>query len=271
MNILMISADVSVVAGDRGPFYYMLEEFHQHFERIDVIGLKPKRIVSTRVFENVHLNHPTRGKLFQPAFIVRTGERLLKEREYAFAISHDYNLFYNGLGTYLLHRRTGLPYFSEIHHVPGHPRAAGAREVFDRICTRFYTRWVQNKALAIRVVNAGQLPGLLKSWGVREEKIAVLYSLYIDFNTFRPKPGEARKDYDLVYCGRMVPNKGLFIILEALSIIKEKHPRTRLLLIGRGPLDEKVDRFIAGKGLSSQVDRIPWVAGSEDLADHYRR
>ena len=94
MNIIMISADVSVVAGDQGPFYYMLEEFHRHFDRIDVIGLKPARVERKVVFGNVHLHHPARGKLFQPLFIVRTGRRLLEERPYAFAVSHDYNFFY---------------------------------------------------------------------------------------------------------------------------------------------------------------------------------
>jgi hypothetical protein len=41
-NILMVSADRSVVAGERGPFYYMLEEFCRHWDRIDVIGTRPE-------------------------------------------------------------------------------------------------------------------------------------------------------------------------------------------------------------------------------------
>lgn len=270
MNIMMISADVSVVAGDKGPFYYMLEEFHNHFDRIDVIGLKPARIVSEQIFGNVFLHHPKRGKLFQPAFILRTGLKLLNERSYAFAVSHDYNLFYNGLGAYLLHRKTGLPYFSEIHHVPGYPRAACFREVFDRFCTRFYTRWVQNHALAIRVVNAVQLPELLTRWGIKKEKIQVLYSLYLDLDAYRSNETAPQKKYDLVYCGRFVPNKGIFIILKALKLLKEKHPHIRLLLIGRGPLEIKVSRYIEDNGLNDHVDRIPWVAGTEDLADLYR-
>jgi glycosyltransferase involved in cell wall biosynthesis len=271
MNIIMISADVSVVAGDRGPFYYMLEEFHRHFDRIDVIGLEPARRENDRVFGNVHLNHPERGKLFQPAFIVRTGKRLMKERHYAFAISHDYNFFYNGLGAYLLHRKTGLPYFSEIHHVPGHPRAASFRERVDRFCTRLYTRWVQKHALAIRVVNAGQLPALLESWGVRREKIRVLYSLYMDFDTYRPREGEREKAFDLVFCGRLVPNKGIFILLEALGILKRKRGNIKLLMIGRGPLEGAIEDHLNRKGLSDSVERVPWVADTEELARLYSR
>ncbi|MBD3293842.1 MAG: glycosyltransferase [Armatimonadia bacterium] len=269
MNIMMISADVSVTAGDKGPFYYMLEEFHRHFDRIDVIGLRPAQRLHDRIFGNVFLHHPRRGKLFQPFFIRRTGTRLMRERDYAFAVSHDYNLFYNGLGAYLLHRKSGLPYISEIHHVPGHPRAANLREVVDRICTRFYVRWVQKHALAIRVVNAREQPGLLTGWGVRPDKIKVLYSLYMDFDTYHPQP--APKEYDLMFCGRLVGNKGLFIILDALEILKRERPDARLLVVGRGPLEHALDRRIRRSGLSAHVHRIAWVADTKALAELYRR
>jgi glycosyltransferase involved in cell wall biosynthesis len=269
MNIMMISADVSVVAGDKGPFYYMLEEFHRHFDRIDVIGLRPARREHDRIFGNVHLHHPHRGKLFQPFFICKTGRRLLEEREYAFAVSHDYNFFYNGLGAYWLHRKTGLPYFSEIHHVPGYPRAANLREVVDRICTRFYVRWVQKHALAIRVVNAREQPELMARWGVRPDKVKVLYSLYMDFDTYHP--AEAEKEYDLMYCGRLVGNKGLFILLDALALLKREHPKVRLLMVGRGPLEGAVDDHIRRAGLAENVHRIAWVADTKELAELYRR
>lgn len=269
MNIIMISADVSVTAGDRGPFYYMLEGFHQHFDRIDVIGLKPARHERKEIFGNVFLHHPDHGKLKQPWFILNTGRRLIEERPYAFAISHDYNVFYNGLGAYLLHRKTGIPYFSEIHHVPGYPRASGLRERFDRFCTRLYTRWVQHRALAIRVVNSVQLPDLLVRWGVAREKIRVLYSLYMDFDIYHP--ANVEKEYDLVFCGRLVPNKGLFIILEALRILKRKHPAIRLLIIGRGPLKDQVSKFVAQHDLVDNVHFIDWVADTRALADLYRK
>jgi glycosyltransferase involved in cell wall biosynthesis len=269
MNIIMISADVSVVAGDKGPFYYMLEAFGRHFDRIDVIGLKPGRREKEVVFGNVHLHHPSRGKLFQPGFILKTGKRLMKERPYAFAVSHDYNFFYNGFGAHLLHRKTGLPYISEIHHVPGHPKASSFREKVDRFCTRLYVRWVQNHALAIRVVNGKELPELLADWGVRPEKIVVLHSLYMDFETYRPAAME--KSHDLMFCGRLVSNKGLFILLDALEILKRKRPGIRLLIVGRGPLKEKIHRYAQDKGLTGNVEYLEWVSEAEDLADLYRR
>ena len=75
-NLLMVSADRWVVAGDKGPFYYMLEAFHQHWDRIDVIGTRPEKMDQKTVFDNVHLHHPTSGKIAQAGFIARTGKAL---------------------------------------------------------------------------------------------------------------------------------------------------------------------------------------------------
>ena len=121
-NILMVSADRSVVAGELGPFHYMLESFSRHWGRVDVIGTRPERRVATELFGNVHLHHPDGGKLRQAAFIARTGRALAAERRYAVITSHDYNPFYNGvgaffgvpsktyLGIWLAHTGFGLPF-----------------------------------------------------------------------------------------------------------------------------------------------------------------
>jgi glycosyltransferase involved in cell wall biosynthesis len=186
-------------------------------------------------------------------------------------VSHDYNFFYNGMGARLLQRKCGLPYISEIHHVPGYPRAATWRERLDRFCTRRYARWVQKHALAIRVVNSRELPELLLRWGVKPEKIRVLHSLYIDFQIFRPGSGEGKKEFDLMFCGRLVPNKGLFILLKALKILKRNRPLIRLLMVGRGPLKNKIDRFVQAEDLVENVQFVEWVADTHDLARLYRR
>jgi glycosyltransferase involved in cell wall biosynthesis len=200
---------------------------------------------------------------------VKTGMRLLRERPYAFAVSHDYNVFYNGFGAFRLHRKTGLPYISEIHHVPGYPRAATFRERVDRFCTKRYTRWVQKHALAIRVVNGRELPGLLTRWGVDPSKIKVLHSLYLDLDTYCPL--EKEKEYDLIFCGRLVPNKGIFILLEAMKILKQTRPDIRLMIVGRGPLRGRLEDFMRKARLEENVRFVEWVSESRELADLYRR
>ncbi len=271
-NILMVSADRWVVAGEQGPFHTMLEGFSRHWDRIDVIGLRPDSIEATQVFGNVHLHHPTTGKLAQPGFIERTGRRLASERPYVVITSHDYNPFYNGLGSWRISRATGIPYVAEIHHVPGHPRPASARERLDRVATRAYVKWAGSRAAAFRVVNAVELPELLKRWGVPAERIEVLPSLYLDLETFVPEPRDDDPEpCDLLMVGRLVPNKGHLQVLEALRRLRNRAiGEVRLRIIGRGPLEGALERFIRQHGLQGHVERVPWVAEVSGLAGHYR-
>lgn len=288
-NILMVSADRWVVAGDKGPFHYMLEGFRKHWERVDVIGMRPGSVVDTRPFDNVHLHHPTSGgaltgKLRQAGFIADTGRRLAAERPYTVITSHDYDPFYNGWGSWRISKAMGIPYVAEIHHVPGHPRAATLRERFDRWATRRYARWAATRAAGFRVVNAGELPALLRGWGVPDERIHVLPSLYLDLDVDRPAPDAAADgepaagpgsafECDILVVGRMVPSKGFDSVLRAFrALVKTRGlPDLRLRMVGRGPEVESLLGFVRSEGLAGQVEHIPWVADAEGLADQYRK
>lgn len=269
-NLMMVSGDRWVVAGERGPFHYMLEEFSRHWERIDVIGRRPARREHERVFGNVHLHHPDSGRLRTPWYVRSTGLRLAAERPYVAITSHDYSPFLNALGSRWISLRTGIPVLSELHHVAGYPRAADLRERFDRSFSRAYARWALGWAAGFRVVNAVELPQLLTGWGVPRERIHVLPSLYLDFETFRPRAAEP--DVDLTFCARLVSNKGVLDVLEAVRrLARRERPDLRLRLIGRGPLEARVERFVARHRLERHVERVPWVESAEQLAELFCR
>ena len=271
-NVLMVSADRSVVAGERGPFHYMLETFSRHWDRVDVIGTRPARVEQTQVFGNVHLHHPTTGKLRQAGFIARTGKALAAQRPYTVITSHDYNPFYNGLGSWRISRATGIPYVAEIHHVPGHPVAATFRERLDKPLTRLYARWAAKRAAGFRVVNAGELPALLTGWGIPAERIHVLTSLYLDRQVFRPAEiGRPEPDCDILVVGRLVPNKGLPVVLEAHAQLVAQGQRQRLKVLGRGPHAALVAAHARRPEMHGLVEHVEWVETAEDLADVYRR
>lgn len=269
-NILMVSADRWVVAGEKGPFHYMLESFSRHWDRVDVIGTRPEKFEQREVFGNVHLHHPTGGKLRQARFIAEVGAGLAAERDYTVMTSHDYNPFYNGVGAWRIARATGIPWVSEIHHVPGFPTPATFRERIDRWVTRRYVRWARGKAAGFRVVNSVELPALLTSWGVPAEDIKVLPSLYLDSEVFRPR-AETPIATDLLMVGRLVPNKGIPSVLKALArLVKRGMGELSLRIVGRGPERGRIDAAIARLGLRDRVEITDWVPGAEELAEVYR-
>jgi len=268
-SILMVSADRGVVAGEQGPFFYMLESFARHWERVDVIGTRPERTVSTRPFPNVHLHHPRGGKLAQAGFIARTGRALCAERRYAVMTSHDYNPFYNGWGAWRIARATGTPWVSELHHVPGHPVAADLRERLDVRATRVYVRWAAPRVAGFRVVNGTEMPALLARWGVPAAKVHVLPSLYLDLQAFTPQ-GPADGRTDLLMVGRLVPNKGVAQVVEAVGRLHRRGLPCTLRLVGRGPERARLDAQVARLGLQAAVRFTDWVPDAAALAAAYR-
>ena len=272
MRLLMVSGDRQVTIGEKGPFDSMQELFSTWFERIDVICPRPPKKPSIfTIHDNVHFHPATCGRAGMVKYIVEKGTQLVAEQRPGLIVSHDYGWFYNGVGSAKLSARTGVPYLSELHHVPGHPVPADLRERLDKWIARRYVSWARSRTPAFRVVNSTEMPELLRSWGVREDQILVLPSLYIDLETFRPAPAPEPFEYDVAYVGRMASNKGLDRIVDALAMLKRRGVAHRAVLVGKGPLARKVRQQALDAGLGEAIQFIEWVSTPADLARIYRR
>src|SRR5688572_23695403 len=153
----MISGDRLTPTGGKGPLYETQRGFSRYFGRVDILLPRPDKPVTTRqILGNVFLHPAECGRSGLVAAWVREGERLIREHRPTLIVSHDYGLFLAGRAAARLARSTGVPYLSEIHHVPGYPIASNARERFECLATKLYLRWARERALAFRVVNAGE-------------------------------------------------------------------------------------------------------------------
>lgn len=272
MKLLMVSGDRQVTLGERGPFHSMQREFSRYFERVDVLCPSPPGEVTVRcIHDNVFFHPASCGRAGMVGYIKQRGRELIAEHRPALIVSHDYGWFYNGFGSALLSKATGVPYLSEIHHVPGYPVAADLRERFDRFVARRYVAWACSRALAFRVVNQREMPNLLRSWGVPEEQIVVLPSLYIDLEVFRADEVRSTPEFDLIYVGRMVNNKGLLQIADALALNYRGGTSARALFVGRGPFVASLRERLRAHGILDQCTFIEWVDTPSDLAALYRK
>ena len=268
----MLSGDRAVAVGERGPFYFMQEEFSKHWERVDVLCPRPDRPVTVRtIHERVHMHPADCGRLGMVGYLKREGARLLAEHGHDLLVSHDYGLFYNGVAAAALARASSTPWVSEIHHVPGRPRAANARERIDPLLNGLFVKFALARGVrAFRVVNRGEMVPFLKSWGVPDSKILVLSSLYLDLDALRPRAGVA-KDVDVLLVGRLVANKGVANLIDALAQRRAEGVPLRARIIGKGPLRASLEARARGRGLGGAVEFLDWVAGKEELAEQYRR
>ncbi len=264
----MLSGDASVAEGHEGAFYQMLRRFSSHWDRIDVICPRPAQVARTQVHGNVFLHPSPWPKALQPLFILQRGRELLSEQPYGLISSHDFGFFYNGIGAWLLTRGHDAPYVSEIHHVEGYPRAVTTRERLYRAAAMIYLRRVWRCAAAIRTVNRHEVPDLLRRLGVPEEKILYLPALYLDYEVFRPMPGTPHRT-DVLFVGRLVPNKGLFTLLNAIAQVRQTHPAVTLLILGRGPLRRALEDRVEALGLRENVTFVERVAHPQGVAELY--
>lgn len=268
----MISGDRLTPAGGKGPLYETQRGFSRYFERVDILLPRPDRAVTTRcILGNVHLHPATGGRASLVREWRRRGRELLAEHRHGLIVSHDYGLFLAGRAAAGLSRDSGVAYLSEIHHVPGYPISSNLRERFECAATKLYLRWARDRALAFRVVNAGELKPLLVQLGVPESKVLVLRSLYIDLSTFKPLETPPPREQEIVYAGRFASNKGLDKVVEALAISQARGKRFRALFIGMGPLEGLVRSRARDLRVEDLVRIRGWTDSTAELADVYRK
>ena len=259
MRLLMISGDRSLQHGRKGAFHGLLEEFRTHWDRIDVIcphdvlsDLSPDA-KSFSPMDKVFV-HPGKASVFrQPSFIVHKGRELITQHHHDVMTVHDFPPFYNGRGAKKLSKITGVPANLEIHHLVGYPRPASWREAIGRWMTEWMIGRHSRPFASVRTVNSDVRDALIR-FGVEAKKISVVPSVYLD-HTLYTGLASIKKEYDLVFCGRLVENKGLFPVLQAMIALAGK----TLLVIGDGPERASLEEYVLAQGLEHRVRFVGWL------------
>ncbi len=262
----MISGDRAILAGKRGAFWYTLEEFSKHWERIDVICPRAEHSgqwtedSTTCHFENVFF-HPSPWPLWkQPQWIAQKGKELYDEHHHDAMTVHEYPPFYNGIGALRLKKLTGIKAAAEIHHIVGHPVAASFVE---RIGYRMSRSWLPlelNRFDKVRVVNE-EVADLLQSWGIKEDKLRVVSSFYLDA-AFAGLALKAQKKVDVAFCARLEPNKGVLETIEAVAAL----PGVTLRIVGDGSQLAKAQKLVRTLHAADRITFAGWQASREDVA-----
>ena len=268
----MLSGDRSIGQGRQGPFHHTLAGLRRYWRRIDVICPRAPDASPRQPFDNVFVHPSPQGRAVQPSFIVRRGRALLAERRYDLVVTHDFGLFYNGIGARMLLSSLAAsrrpPLVSEIHHLPGVPRASGSGERASLLLHHLYVTLAWPRLAAVRVVNY-TVAAYLRRWGVPVDRIRVLSSFYLDHTIFRPY--DVPKELDVVFCARLVPNKAPLLLLDALAVASRARPGLRCAIVGEGPLQRSMERRAADLGLRQNVSFLGWLPSATDVAALYAR
>jgi len=271
VKLLFVSGDTALAQGKKGPFYYLLEEFSKYWERIDIIcpRIKNRESGIKNIFGNVFIHSSPWLIIFHPWFILKKGTEIYKKERFDIFGVHSYPPFYNDIGGRWLYNKIKTPYVLEIMHIVGYPKAANLKERVYKILNKLFIRYSANKAKAIRIINQKQVPEFLKNAGVDNEKLRYTPAFYIDLGVFKPQNLE--KKYDIVFSGRLVKNKGIILLLEAVKNLKFKIKDLKLIIVGDGPLKPEIEIYIKKNKLENNVEFSGWLPSTEDVAIIYNQ
>ncbi|OGN25618.1 MAG: hypothetical protein A3B12_00495 [Candidatus Yanofskybacteria bacterium RIFCSPLOWO2_01_FULL_44_88] len=260
-----------LASGKKGAFYSTLEEFHKYWDRIDIIAPRIKNHESRtmNLFGNVFVHVSPWPLILHPFWFLKKGVEIYKEQKFDLMTVQEFPPFYNGIGARLLWHRIKVPYILEIMHIPGYPRAASFKEKFYRGLMKIFVKFDSAKAKTVRVINKKQTPDFLKKAGISERKLFYIPAFYIDLEVFNKKNVE--KKYDLVFAARLEKNKGITNLIKAVELVKRQKPAVTLLVIGGGPLKQRLQEYIYKNGLSENIIFSGWLETAQDVSLAYNR
>jgi glycosyltransferase involved in cell wall biosynthesis len=183
------------------------------------------------------------------------------------------HLFYASVFASPLGRLAGVPVIVETPHLRERWRHGWLKShyVVDRAIGRLVDRYI-----AVSEANATYLVG---EKGIPARKVAVVPN-GVDLDRFDTRSidgGQIRRAHGLrpddrliVVIGRLEPQKGHTVLLEALPAVAARVPGVRAVLVGEGSLRRELESDAARLGLTSRVtftgycaDVVPWLAAAD--------
>ena len=121
------------------------------------------------------------------------------------------------------------------------------RKVQERVC----------RSADLVIVPSRFLAKVVRHWGVKEEKIKVVYN-GTDFKPLDLKKEEARKNIGIsgniiLSAGRLVPWKGFKMLVKIMPELIKEHNFARLVIVGDGPEMETLEIMKNNLGLQNKV------------------
>lgn len=166
---------------------------------------------------------------------------IVQDGGFQLCVAHDWL----GLPGAMAARRAGIPMIYHVHSLEVGRSARPNPQIVE------LERKGASMADTVLTVSHA-MKGQLASMGVPEEKIKVCYH-GVDAKAFSPesvKPSaqeELRLRYGLspddeviLFVGRLEPVKGVIQMLEAMPSVLANHPNAKLLIIGKGTLEDRV-------------------------------
>ncbi len=168
----------------------------------------------------------------------------------------------------LLGRLAGLPVVSTLHNIPAN---------YDR--ARFDRRWLQrltarHAATHLVAVSPTIRQQFIDAWGIPQDQISTIYNA-VPMDRYGAIPARPARETGapvvITNIGRLSPQKGQRLLLDAFALVVQQQPAVKLMIVGQGRLEEELNAHAAQLGLNEQVvftglrRDIPQVLADSDV------
>ncbi len=270
LRILMLNYEYPPLGGGAGnATYYLLREFAAFEDlHITLVTSSTHEERTEHPYENttIHfLNIEKKGNLHY-----QTNRDLLAYswkawrfcrklyREEAFDLVFAFFGIPCGVIAYLL----GAPYIVSLRgsDVPGH----NARfKLLDRVVFRIISRMVWKKAEHVTALSKDLRELAYKTSS--QQEIQVIHN-GISCEEFHPPDTAREESYTLVFVGRLIKQKGITYLLQAMAQLRGAYPSLRAYIVGDGPLRDELSAEAGALGIGGQVSFEGFVPHEELLA-----
>lgn len=139
----------------------------------------------------------------------------------------------------------------------------GAAGFFGKMVERATAHLTQNN-----VVVSNSTKEYLKNLGLNGESIEIIPN-GIDIQNIR-NVNPSNDKSDLIFVGRLIKEKGVHTLINAIPAVKEEFPNTKCKIIGDGPEKEKLEKQVKSLDLDNNVLFLGFVEDYKDVLSYMK-
>lgn len=198
-----------------------------------------------------------RNRLHFPLAVWRLGRLLRRERpDIAVAVNTYASLVLLAATLLVRHPpRTIVRELMDPHTMPRRPAS---------MLKVWLARLLYRRASAVVTASHGMLGAVSRLFRLPADRVRVIYNGYdpaLDSlglaghggDRLSPHAWLDDREPTLLYVGRLVPIKGVHLLIDALRLVRESGVEARLVLVGEGPEQHRLERRAAAAGLTDAV------------------
>lgn len=121
------------------------------------------------------------------------------------------------------------------------------------------TAFVARDASAVRTLAEVNVPQIVSSYGVPEEKVVVIPD-GVDLDRMSAAPHDMKVPKRIATAGNMSRRKGMFDVIDVFQQIHERHPEASLVMMGDGPERKNLEERSSSLGLNGSVEFLGHVS-----------